>query len=217
MAVTIPSHSHGNTSAAQTSLTVSHTVTAGAEGLVVGVACFSILAAAPTVTYGGVSMTRVSSLGISSGTYQFFVFVLGTPTSGTANVVLSGTSQYWALAAWDIESGGLNVSANVNRATGTSITTDGASMVDALVVDLIAADNTNQTFTVGGSQSSLFEDDNVANGNIHLASSTRAGASPTQAMSWTVGTSDALGHLVISIPPTGGGSGGGEHAAVFVS
>lgn len=217
MPVTIPSHSHGNSNGPQTSLTVSHTVASGTSVLIVGVMCFSVLAAAPTVTYGGVSMTLVSSEGVSSGNYQSFVFILGSPTAGTANVVLSGTSQYWGLAAWDGAGCGANISANLSRASGTSITTSGASMVDALVVDLVAADNTNQTFTAGGSQTSLFEDDNVANGNIHLASSTRAGASPTQSMSWTVGSSDALAHLVISIPPTGGGSGGGASASVFVA
>lgn len=189
-----------------TSLTWSHTIGSGSNGiLLVNVAIYDDKAAVQvnSVTYGGTSLTRLGS--VAGARTRAEMWYLKAPASGTANIVvtLSAAANFTA---------GATTFFNVDHTTpfGAPVTGIGsgdpsltvASAPGELVVDVIADRDIDGTgsVTVGANQSPLWVQ---WNGNTSAdatgACSSEAGAASVT-MSWTT---------------TGGGA--GEWAAVAVS
>jgi hypothetical protein len=87
-------------------------------------------------------------------------------------------------------------------AGNTTPTINITSAVGDLVIDMVCSNvGSPQTFTEGGGQTNLVEQE-VSGGNFKAASSSEAGAASVT-MSWTLGTSDDWGICGFSVPATG--------------
>lgn len=221
----IPSISHGaiafdnatNCGATgATTCTWSHTTTAGASVIIIGVV--PATGGGPAsgtitgVTYNGTALAKVAG-GVSTGTdYRYEQWCLDSPSSGAHNAVatisaVSGPTD--TLTATAITLTGTTNCASISKtntaqANATSVSTTVASVVSGEWVLDVACEGSSID-TVGADQTSRTLNNfstHTACGNI--ASSTQLG-SLGGVMSWSSVTSDFWGISALAIGASGGG------------
>lgn len=169
------------------SLTVSHTVPAGTDRLlVVFVNCSAAMTL--TATYGGTPLLLSSDV---PGGFHLVVFTLAAPTVGTANVVLTSVGAVTGTIAASVMTltgctalGGLATASGTSTAPSVTVT----SAAGELVLDLCATAAVGITFTVGAGQTSILEQDGLTGSSGRIAVSSKPGAA-TVTMSWALSTS----------------------------
>ena len=191
LAITSNSASSGMTAVAgATSLTWSHTVSAGSNvALFVGISIEAGSGASTGVTYGGTAMTLV---GRSTGSHVVEIWKLVAPTAGTANIVatFNGTVQ--------VVGGGAAFN-GVDQTTPTGVfagaggtsttpTVNASSAAGDLVLDTLYG-NDGPTATPGAGQTSQWTlATGSGGGKARGAGSTEAGAASVT-MSYTLSSS----------------------------
>ncbi|MBS0495873.1 MAG: tandem-95 repeat protein, partial [Proteobacteria bacterium] len=195
--------STGNTSSAvsasagASSLTWSHTVASGSEGMLMVNVAVKGTSGATTVTYGGVSLTRLGTITNGSGVKQTSeLWYLKAPTAGTANVVVTLPASNQAVAAGSTNFFGVDQTTPFGTyvsATGTggTPTVTVASALGDIVIDA-AGQHARSSVTPGTGQTQLWEQrSGTSASDISGASSTKPGAASVT-MSWTsTGTGNA--------------------------
>ncbi|WP_345531602.1 DUF4347 domain-containing protein, partial [Viridibacterium curvum] len=176
-----------------TSLSFAHTVGSGSNGILIVEVSLRYNAGASSVTYGGVALTKLSSVTDALGVVTAELWYLKSPTAGTANVVVTLPTTHEFVA-------GASSFFNVNQTTtfGTVATADGSSgtaslavssATGELVIDVVAS-RQNTTSTVGAGQTQLWSLRNgTASADAWGGSSTEAGAASVT-MSWTITSSE---------------------------
>lgn len=189
-AVTIDASSASSETTAA-SLTFSHTMSSGTNGLLIVAASVQTSGGATlnTVTFNGVSMTKYNEITIASTYFKLSLWYLIAPASGAHNVVAtaSTTVEIWAAAQSftgvdqttplgtivtnTLDSGQTTTSVNVSSATGD------------IVADTFYSSSVAGTPTVGSGQTAQGASGGAA--SRYIAMSTKAGASGTVTMAWT--------------------------------
>jgi hypothetical protein len=201
-AAVIGTTSSGRTTGAAASLTISHTVPAGASSLVVLIGQYGSLGTISSVTYNGVALTRAGRP-YNNTNHRGEAWVMPSPTAGTANIVITpGSSDYLVAMGVNVENSGNVIGVVLAQAASGNPSTTIPSDTDSVVIDLVMNDNASATFTPGGSQTQLFAQSGVAGSDERGAGSWRAGASGTTTMSWTIDGAD-YGHLVVAVSGVG--------------
>ena len=187
------------------SLTWSHTCTGSDLALLVGVgfspdgcSAYSISG----VTYNGVAMTSVGSVGDPSGDCMSVQqWKLSTPSSGAHNVVVTFTGNVYAVAGAASFTGASQDTATLTGTQATALNTTGLSSaitVDVtsaageIVFDTAMAGGDGGALTVNGSQSQKFlrgQSHGDAAGIPNVGGSTEAGAASVT-MSWVISAND---------------------------
>lgn len=186
MAVAIGTDTDATLNSAATSTTVSHTVAAGTDCLVVRVGFWNNFGVTiSSVTYGGVALTLVGANTVSGASDAGGTYRLLSPTVGTANVVVtfSGTGAPGGVNAANLS--GVNTTTPTGTfatATGTSNTPSVAvsGATDDLVLDVMATD-LGSAPGVGAGQTAQYA---VSSGGEGVGISSEPGAASVT-MSWS--------------------------------
>lgn len=180
-AVAFDASSNGFTDVSDSNtLTVAHTTSGSNRALVVFV--YALTAGNPSVTYNGVSMTKVASV-VYGATKTMSMFVLSNPTSGANNIVVSKTSSYAGVVAMSF-TGAHQTTASLVTSTSTA-SGSGSSNSFALTnvttgdmaVDALFDDNPS-TNNVDGSQTKVTGPHGASAGDMdgsYLANGTTMG------------------------------------------
>jgi hypothetical protein len=200
-----PSGGGGANIASGTSLTWTHTCTAGATDLIVGVAVGDSTPGGMTLTatYNGVSMTAIGSVASNNQTAGFVkLFRLANPTSGANTVaVTAGSSSGTKL--------GGSISYTGGGAVGTAVTNFGNSGTASCTVSgstgnmVVSAACIGSQFIGTSNTQRVFDnhDSGSAAGNLLMADAA-SGASVTMSDS---GSADWWGIVAVEIQAAGGG------------
>lgn len=191
-----------------TSLTVSHTTSGSDRVMYVGVLIDSGSAFEPSVTYNGVSLTKIVEVETSR---YIGLFRLIAPDTGAHDVVVSslpggGAQAVVARTFTGVDQTTPEDTPVTSNGTGASVTNDVASAIDDLVADLFQCNNTSNALTVGAGQT---EQANAENTGHTYGASTEPGAG-TVTMSWSWSNSVTFAHVAWNINAAAGGGGGGE-------
>jgi hypothetical protein len=172
-----------------TTLTVSHTVPAGTDRYMVVLCNISSAATITATTYGGVALTNTNDVTAANNSGRLVIFELASPTVGTANFVLTVSSSS-SLTACVLTLTDCTTLTALDTAEGSS-TAPSITVVSAstgLVLDILGYALNNVALTVGAGQTSIVEQENIADANRKLAVSSEAGAASVT-MSWTMASS----------------------------
>jgi len=162
MPIAFDSGSSGKTSGAST-LTISHTVGAGADRLLlVAAACINgtdFLASA-TVTYGGVSLGAPKYAVTATANNIVRVWWMVAPATGTANVVITtaaGASVKAFVTSWAGVDQTTPISAAVSSGTGYALSplTHSIAAASGVAVDFLCNRAASKTMTVGAGQTQI--------------------------------------------------------------
>jgi hypothetical protein len=187
-------------------LTFSHTVGAGDTCLVVRFAGWrnGRDVANSTVTFGGVSLTKVGVSTISTGGDFSAIYQLVNPSASTANIVITlGTTGVDPGNAWGARADNTS-GVDTTTPTGTYVTSVGSSTgpsdtaagaTDDLVLDAVGWDGTTATAAVGGGQTAQLN--STATGSEGRGASSEAGAASV-VMSWTLSVSATWAHGAVA-------------------
>ena len=203
----------GGSGLSASSRTVSYTLNASANGIVVRLAWVG----APTsnmssVTWNGTALTSAGTRPENGDgqTTEIWYLVSGTIDTGTHDVVVTGSANWEGIAicinGYSGFDTGTPVAGYAQSATGTAspITIDTAASATAndLVVDAVAV-AFSVALTVDGSQSQDAQLDS-ASGGVRLAASNEAGAGGAVTMSWTHAGSVARGIAAVILKAQSG-------------
>lgn len=193
--------------ATSTGLTLSHTVAAGSNRLLIANVLVRNDTAVNSVTYGGVAMTRGPELEHPTDTLRAVQFYLIAPAVGTANIVVSlaaSTAHRVRAQAFDGVDQSTPLHAN-NTASGTStvVTCDvTTSVADCVVVDGWIHESADAG-NIGAGQTTI---NNSAEASWGSGASTEDAASAaTVTMSWSGFNSDTWVQVVGAYVAAGGG------------
>lgn len=195
----------GLQSATSNSITYSHTCTGSDRFLMVGVNTFDATTNVTGVTYNGVAMTAHPSNPQSSGASErIWVYYLANPASGANNVVVSLSASVFVLSEAISHTGAVGGfdSSGANAVTNTSITVSVTTIADnTWLVGWfrgVAAGN----FTAGANTTLR-----SAPSDLMMADTNAAQTPPgSKSMTVSLGSSDTMAALAISISPTSGGT-----------
>ena len=183
--------------------------------------------------FSSVTLDAVS--GIKIGEVQTFswkleAWVIDNPDTAATTVTITpeASAKFAATVIFLTNCRSLLSTANI-RFAGTTTTSEGATSTSAFIhhpsptpdndtqfleMSLIASDVNNQTFTPGGALTSVFEEDSVANTNVHQALAKRTiaqylGSDVLGAPSddWTLGTADEWAGISVVVTGTSDGAG----------
>ncbi len=204
MAVAVDSTSTG-VGAGVSSVTFSHTVTStGNRLMLVGVAMDANAGpAVSSVTYSGQSLTLVGSRVGGSAPVRIEIWQLVNPTSGTADVVVTLSSNADGVSVGATTFTGVDQTTPLGTfasAIGTSNTpsVNVSSALGELVYDVVAGKNSG-TLAAGSGQTGLW--DVNASGQSRGAASTEAGAASVT-MSWNKGSALEWAIGGVSVKPS---------------
>lgn len=215
MAVAVGITSSGS-AANLTSVTVSHTIAAGTNRLLLVAVGWTGTSTTMAVTYGGVTLTPVGTALAVLTAFRVQHFYLPAPTVGTADIVAT------ASAASYIQIGGVNVTgaaqtapeAVSNSDPTTTLTPTGTVTTltaNAFVFGLVGINNATTTLSTSSSQT-VFMDlaDATVNRRSTAAYRGPEGAAGSKTMSWleSGATARTWGQQLVSVadasapPPT---------------
>lgn len=193
----------GNLTTAGTSLSWNHTCTANylLVALTIQNAHSNL-----SVTYNGVAMSQLGSVG---GTRITYWFGLANPTQGTNSVQCSWTTSRTAMGS-SISYAETNLSDPVGTAVGNNSTTDASTSVDVpstnddVVVDVLhgfrSSNTTSPTFTVGANQTARRNvGTNDGTNSFRQAISEEDGNGGNVTMSWTMANQSDFRHLALAV------------------
>lgn len=190
MAVTVDS-TGSTTASAGTTVTLSHTVGAGSDRvLVVLVAIDDSTPGFPSsVTYNGVSMTNLGGVGTTNNPLLVDGWYLVNPDTGAHNVVVTKDSgRPTAVAAISLFGGSTPNYSNGQGADGvTSSTLNITASKSGMAIDVIMT--SASTPTVDASQTEFGTNLNF-NGTEDMSCSYKTVAAGTPTMSWTFASTD---------------------------
>jgi hypothetical protein len=176
--------------------TFSHIVDSYSDRILI-VAINNWYAAVSAVTYAGYPMTKAFDRASAGRIYLSYWYLVGPPI-GTANVVITGSGTFQAVAA--LTYSGVDqvtpfgVSAGADDADGTPTTVNVTSEAGQLVLDIVGHCHTSggANFTVGAGQTERAQIESPGGGTTYprVACSEEAGAASVT-MSWTIGTATA--------------------------
>jgi hypothetical protein len=155
----------------------------------------------PSVTYGGVAMTKVEK---DNGGYpNVCIFYLENPPAGTQNVVLTWNNNqnggYLQITTWtNTPTSGAVGTPQSGSGTGTSSSLSVSGAPGGVTLDAIALYLDPGTVTIGADQSSHLSGNA---GLLYYRSSVEDGAA-TNTMSWSWVTSRPFAHVSIPIAGT---------------
>lgn len=190
------------------------TVAAGDNILVLLVGAWITTGLPSGITYGGAAMTMCAShiSGLDGGVTGVSVWFLNNPTVGTANIIISGASNFTALGYVAIPMFGVNLTAPPIAGTGTEAnsTTAAASIAGGTLNDVYLATTLteNATIAANGGQTNLATKTAI-NTNGAWAGDTQAGTG-TGNFSWTLTANFwvAIAVRVVGIIASTGGTSG---------
>ena len=204
LAISVGSSSSGQSTT--TSVSFSHTVAAGQDGvLIVNIAYKSKNASVTSVTYDGSALTLLGNSTFSGGdSTRAELWILKLPSAGTANVVInmSAASEFVAGATNFF---GVDQTTPTGSVSGTAASTATPSVVvtsaaGELVVDTVAK-RADSGGTVGANQTQLFQRSTGGGGsNQQGASSWEAGAASVT-MSWSMSGSGESAIAAVALKP----------------
>lgn len=192
--------SHGFTVGQAPTLTISHTVEADANGLLVLAGGYDYFVEITGVTWGGVPLLRVGSGSQQVGVCHASAWYLPNPTPGTDDVVITGSvSRWYSAGVYSVIGSDHQIShAAITAGAYTQLELD--SSTASLVVDHCFNTEAGVSFQAAPGQTSLWEEEPTVAGNNNSAGSWKPGAASSTVMAWTL---------------TGGFILGVEHAAVI--
>lgn len=154
------------------------------------------------ITYGGVAMTKFSSLALS--TYKESFWYLINPASGTNDIVITHANPA-EIAAIVVDFSGVHqitplggASTAQTTATSQTVTVSGADT--DLIFDVIATHSLSGGFIANASQTDLVGTINSTNKSI-ATSTKRATSGGSTVMAWSWPTSRANGEIGVAIKP----------------
>jgi len=206
MAVTIDATSNFSNGLNQTSLTFSHTCTGASVIVIMFVrrAVSESIKAVSSVTYDGVSASLIKQE--TSGDNIAEIYALAAPSAGANDVVITLASSQRVFTASAVSLIGASAVADITGGTSGSgipstavTTTVGGSMV----LDCFQS-FANSNFTVGASQTQIYQDTLNSDRGASSYESTVSAGSVT--MNWTDGASDNFSQAVAAFPPSAGGA-----------
>lgn len=180
----------------------------------VGIAVSSGTAPTPTATYGGVSMTPVTSKTTGAATNLLTLFRLKSPATGSNNVVITYTG-----TAREIWGGAISFSGNDTTTTEAQTNTaNGNSSTPSVALTSVASGNI--TICCAGAGTSMSAqtqsldwaknvDDGSSMGNGRASTSTSTGS---VTHSFTIAGTDSWAAIIAEIAAAGGGGGTTVHA-----
>lgn len=199
---------NGDTGAAAGSLTISHTVAAGSDRILIASATWSSSNTMATVTYGGVAMTAIGTQVDTSSSHHVNLWYLLAPAVGTANIVFTLTSGVASIFGGGANFTGANQGAPTTATANSSgsgvrslnITT---TVADTMLVDVFAQANATSTITPDAAQTQIYNINNATVFRRSGASYKAVAGTGTNSMSWTIsgGTSRDYGFIIAAIPP----------------
>jgi uncharacterized repeat protein (TIGR01451 family) len=193
-AITVDSVSSAN-SPTRTATTFSWTHTVGAGNnrlLVVGISVMNAGSnSVNSVTYGGVTLTRIGTRSISSGgsIYLTEMWSLTSPASGSATVVVN-VNNAASIAAGAVSFAGVNLSQPLGSfvsASGTAgtATVDATTSAGDMVLDTLTTPG-NITFTVGAGQTERWNASAGGSASVRGKGGTEPAVGQTTTMSWSL-------------------------------
>lgn len=182
--------------------TVSHTVTAGSNRMLVVMVEFGSFTTVTSVTYGGVSLTKQG--GITSTSTNGDIWYLLSPTPGTANVVVNYAG-FTNTVVDAINMTGVNQSTPFRTASSTSGFVSSASLtptssIGDIVLDLVVTQQATATIT--GGQTLIFNGNDTT--TRYVSGSYKAGAASTTTVSYSFSVSDNIGYYAVAVQSAGG-------------
>ncbi|MEC5387334.1 DUF4347 domain-containing protein, partial [Uliginosibacterium sp. H3] len=193
MAISLDAVSSSATSGNATSLTWSHTVGSGSNGILIVEIALRYNAGASSVTYGGTALTKLSSVTDGGGIVTAELWYLKAPASGTKSIVVTLPTTHEFVA-------GATSFFNVNQTTpfGTAATNDGsgttasvtASSASGEIVVAVAASRQNSSSSVGSGQTELWTEQNGTLSADAWGSTTSKAGAASVASSWTISSSE---------------------------
>lgn len=202
MAVAFDAVSSGVNAAVGTTLTVAHTAGAGATIAIVGLS-FRTLGSLPTgiaVTYDGVAMTHISTVGGGAATVtKASLWYIANPPASAANVVATWTNDNWCvmgITSFTGSAGTVSGTQSFESGSTSAPTIDITSATGAMVTDVCATAGTSST-AAGTGSTERYEVHATPN-QCSGSGSTEPGAS-TVTLDWTFGAADQAVQIGVSV------------------
>jgi hypothetical protein len=191
-----------------TSVTVSHTIGAGANMALIVIVSANAAASPTSVTYNGVAMTSVGTVDSSAGN-RLNCYRLENPAAGAHNIVATYAANHeigmGAISVSDADQ--TNCVRNSASATGTSSTPSAGVTSDATDLCLAGLNNDDgRTGTVGTNETERWDAQPGANLMRYLGY-TEAGAAGTVTIAPTLSGSSPWAEFIVSIKGAAGGAG----------
>ena len=193
----------GQKSGSGTTLTVSHTMSASANGAIYVLCALDDAAFTLTASYAGAAMTEVRRDQHGSASVSTWIFKKLGPATGANNWVVTQSSAIsmicLAVSATDVDQiTGTSQDTGTCPAAASSVSNAVTSAGDNdLVVDVVGLGNTGHTLVVGADQTQRM---NLTEGTaIEAAGSTQLGSISGDAMSWTWTTNVTHCQSVVAI------------------
>ena len=196
-------------------LTVAHTTSGSARGLMVWIFANNSGDAVTGVTYAGTSMTQVAKRARADYAPQIcYLYWLANPASGSNNVIISTSTSITNSTAYAVSYTGVYQGAVENSGTN-AVSSSGTMTASATTID-------NNAWLIGGTAG--FNSDNSINAStnttsrgknltVNVGDSNAVSLTPgSNALTWT-GISQQWVCIIASIAP---GSGGGGSAGNFL-
>lgn len=191
--------------------TLSHTVAAGTDILVVGAMVETAADVNLSATWNGGAMTKFVEEDACGGTVGATLFYLDSPTAGTHDVVISGgTINSIRVFAADLDNKNITDSVGTTQSNflthvpSSSLTTDGTG--DGVCFDVRAVNNTGG-YTVDSGQTQIVNASSFTAGYTALASYRKYTAGNDCTMSWTGASAvdiEAVGEWIAEADANGG-------------
>lgn len=191
-------------------LTFAHTVPSGTNRRLIVFCNVSSAIASLSASFDGTFLTKtndIDSTPTATGPGRLVVFELANPSAVSSTIGITGSGGAFSLCACAVTLTDCTSVSLLTTAQGSSTTPSVtvSSSVGGLVLDVLGYPLNNVALTVGAGQTSIVEQESIADASRKLAVSSKPGATSVT-MSWTMASSGIwiLGALTAysPIPPT---------------